>query len=371
MFRSAIVLALALTAPFASAGPCVTAAQSCTEWVILGGGPSHSLVYRTYSLDTRNENISRALIMVHGAGRDADNYFRTAVAAAFLAGALEDTLVVSPRFASNAGQGCRDALAPEEVDWNCNSWRSGGPALNNEKITSFDFVDEILRKLARKDVFPNLRAIVVAGHSAGGQYVNRYEMANRVYDKLGVTINYVVSNPSSYAYPDSVRPTDGAYTVSARAPGYVPAPPDGEAANGSGGAAARASNNGPNTVAVQGFRPFGDARNCTTFDQWPYGIKNRSGYTQKFSDDELKTQLAARPTTYLLGELDVLPLGGFDSSCAAMAQGPTRLARGEAFGKYVNEALGAHHHVKIVPLCGHNARCMFTAEPALPIIFPK
>jgi hypothetical protein len=53
-----------------------------------------------------------------------------------------------------------------------------------------------------------------------------------------------------------------------------------------------------------------------------------------------------------------------------MAQGPTRLARGQAFAKYVNRKYGAQHTVVVVPLCGHNARCMFTSEPALPILFP-
>ena len=370
MSRSAIaLLGGLLLSSAANAAPCVTTA--CTEWVTFAGGPSRSLIYRTYSLDTKNQNITRALVMVHGAGRDADNYFRSAVAAAFLAGALDDTVVIAPRFAANAGQACRDTLAADEVNWNCNSWRSGGPATSNEKVTSFDFVDEILRKLARKDNFPNLRSIVVAGHSAGGQYVNRYEMGNQVHDKLGVPITYVVSNPSSYAYPDSVRPGDGAYSISARTPTYVPAPPenappDGAGANGN--ASRTRTSNGP---SVPGFRPFGDARNCTTYDLWPYGFKNRSGYTQRFSDDELKKQLASRPTTYLLGELDVLPLGGFDGSCAAMAQGPTRLARGEAFSKFVNEALGAHHTMTIIHLCGHNARCMFTSEQALPVLFPK
>ena len=100
-------------------------------------------------------------------------------------------------------------------------------------------------------------------------------------------------------------------------------------------------------------------------------LHNRTGYTAKLSDEQLKRQLVSRPTTYLLGELDILPLGGFDSSCSAMAQGPTRLARGLAFTKYVNEKLGASHKAVVVPLCGHNARCMFTAEPALPLLFPK
>ena len=30
---------------------CTTATTACTEWVVLGGGPARSLIYRTYSLD--------------------------------------------------------------------------------------------------------------------------------------------------------------------------------------------------------------------------------------------------------------------------------------------------------------------------------
>jgi hypothetical protein len=174
-------------------------------------------------------------------------------------------------------------------------------------------------------------------------------MSNQVHDKLGIPITYVVSNPSSYAYPDSERPTPAAYAMAAHAPGY-------------------SADIAPNSPA---FRPLGDARSCTTYDQWAYGMRNRTGYTAAQSDDQLRKQLASRPTTYLLGELDILPLGGFDSSCGAMAQGPTRLARGQAFAKYVNEKFGAHHNVVVVSLCGHNARCMFTSEVALPLIFPK
>jgi pimeloyl-ACP methyl ester carboxylesterase len=317
-----------LAASVAYAAPCITANSTCTEFVTIGGGPARSMIYRTYSLDSRNEQITRAMIMVHGVNRDADNYYRTALAAAFLAGALEDTIVIAPRIA--CGQ---DQVAPNEVLYPCggDSWRSGGVAPANPEVTSFDFVDEILRKLARKEVFPNLRVIVVAGHSAGGQFVNRYEMGNRVHETLAVPVSYVVANPSSYAYLDSTRPR-------------------GEAGD---------------------FRPFADGRNCTTYDKWPYGLENRTGYTSKQTDDQLRKQLASRPTTYLLGQIDILPLGGFDSSCPAMAQGPTRLARGQAFYKLVTEKYGAHHKIQEVELCGHNARCMFTSEAALPLLFPK
>ena len=338
-----------ITLLYVAAAPCATATPDCTEWVAVGGGPSRSLVYRNFPLDRRNEAITRVFILVHGAGRNADDYFRSAAAAAFLGGALENTLVISPRMASNNGNGCRDSLGEREISWHCNSWRSGGPALSDPTVTSFDFMDVLLKQVARKDVFPNVQAIVVAGHSAGGQVVNRYAMSNRIHETLGVPVRYVVSNPSSYAWPASDRPTGAAWPLSANPPGYI----------------------GEVNANTPAFRPMGEGRGCTSYDQWPYGMQNRSGYSAGQSDEQLLKQLAARPVTYLLGELDILPLGGFDGSCAAMAQGPTRLARGQAFARYVNEKLGGRHTVTVVPLCGHNARCMFTANVALPVIFPK
>jgi hypothetical protein len=321
--------------PVAAFGAACVTPDGCAEWTPVKGGPGRSMVYRTYSLGEKNEKIRRAFVLVHGAGRDADQYFRTAVAAAFLAGALEDTIVVSPRFASKTGS-CSDALAENEINWPCtgDSWRSGGVSVSHKELASYDFMDELMRKLANRQVFPNLKAIVLAGHSAGGQFVNRYEMSNKVHDSLGVPVTYVVSNPSSYGYPDKNRP---------------------------------AGADGKEMAA------FADESKCRAFNRWPYGFENRgNGYTSAIPDDQLRKNLAARTAVYLLGELDILPLAGFDSSCSAMAQGKTRLARGQAFGKYVVEKYGAKDHkTVVVPLCGHNARCMFTAETTLPIVFPK
>ena len=105
-------------------------------------------------------------------------------------------------------------------------------------------------------------------------------------------------------------------------------------------------------------------------DNWPYGLKDRVGYTAAVPDEQLKKQLITRPAIYLLGDNDILPLGGFDTSCPAMAQGPTRLARGLAFHKNVSERFGARHNVVIVPPCGHNNRCMYTSVVARPVLFP-
>jgi pimeloyl-ACP methyl ester carboxylesterase len=352
--RIPLLLTLAALAPTLaaaqrpSATPCTAATAACTEWVAVGEGPGRSLAYRSYPLDAPNEAITSVLVVVHGAGRNPDDYFRSALAGAFLAGKLETTLVIAPRMASNNGQGCRDDLGPNEISWHCNAWRSGGPSLNYPDVTSFDFLDAILRKAARKEVYPNVRAIVVTGHSAGGQVTNRYEMSNRVHDELGVPVSYVVSNPSSYAYPSDERPTSAAWPLEANAPGFI-------------------LETGPSARA---FRSMGEGRGCTTYNQWPYGFQNRSGYSASESDEQLKRQLASRPTTYLLGQDDILPLSGFDSSCSAMAQGPTRQARGHAYARYVNESLGGHHRVVVVTGCGHNGRCMYTSDEARPLLFP-
>ena len=336
------------------AAPCTTVAD-CTEWVAVGSGSVRVLVYRSFPLDTKNPEITRAVVVIHGAGRDADNYFRHMMAAAFLVGALENTVVISPRFASNNGEGCTDKVAEKEAKWQCGGpgrWTAGGGSVDNATVTSFDVIDQMLRDLASRKAFPNLKAIVLAGHSAGGQFVSRYQMANQVHETLGVPLTYVVANPSSYGYLDAVRPSSTVLSanVSALPPGYVAAP------------AAK---------PPEPFIAFSDGRNCTTYDDWPYGLKKRDGYSAKLTNDQLKKQLSSRPATYLLGGLDILPLFGFDGSCSAMAQGPTRLARGLAFGRYANERLGAKHEVVVVPACGHNGRCMFTDNAALGLLFPK
>jgi len=180
--------------------------------------------------------------------------------------------------------------------------------------------------------------------------VSRYAMANRVHETLGVPVTYVVANPSSYAWPDATR-----------------ALPVGDAEPA---AAAKAwMKEAPHTQFTYGAF---DAAKAPTFDHWPYGLEDRkTGYTAGMSDETLRRQLVSRPTTFLLSQVDTLPLGGFDGSPRAMAQGPTRRARGEAFVNYIDSRLGAADKAIIVPECGHNDRCVFTTDAVLPLLFPK
>jgi len=333
----------------AAVAPCVTVAGGCERWITFGQGPARSMVYATYALDKPNPALTRALIMVHGAGRNADHYFETANAAGFLAGALDNTLIVSPRFIAGT-----DKPSANEVMWpeGGTSWRAGGFSPNYPTITSFDFIDALIAKLADKKNFPNLTKIVIAGHSAGGQLATRYAMTSKVHDTPGVQITYVVANPSSYAWPATVRPL-----------------PTGDADS----ATANKEALGKEGETVHTNYTFGaaDATKAPNFNKWPSGLESLAGYSANMNADQLITQLVARPTTYLLGQVDVLPLGGFDASPNAMAQGPTRRARGEAFFKYITETLGAKHSAMIVSECGHNDRCVFTTNTVFPVLFPK
>ena len=83
----------------------------------------------------------------------------------------------------------------------------------------------------------------------------------------------------------------------------------------------------------------------------------------------MRSQAASRPVTYLLSELDVAPPSGFFGSCAAMAQGSNRFARGMAFAQYMTALGGAAHKAVVVDGCSHDARCVYTSEDALPVLF--
>jgi pimeloyl-ACP methyl ester carboxylesterase len=290
--------------------------------------------------------------MVHGGGRNADVVFRTALAAAFLAERLQDTVVIAPQFSGNDGENCTDDLAENELNFPCAqpvSWRVGSAAKNDTDVTSFDVVDQILRNLAANEAFPNLSSIVVAGHSAGGTFVTHYEMTNLVHESLDVPVTYVAANAGQYAYLDSLRPSRTAYptNVAATTPQYVPP---------SGG------------TELPPFIAFSDAESCIGYDNWPYGLQNRFGYSARVSDEQLKKQLADRPTTYLVGWFDTRRGGG---SCSGTSQGPSRLARGLAYARHVNERHSAEHEILVVPACGHNHRCMFSMDPVLPFLFPE
>jgi len=311
---------LTLLAGLVHAQPCTKGTAACTEPLPFPGG-RFVTVYRSHSLAKGHAKATRALVVIHGAGRNADDYYPSATAAAFLAGGLDDTIVVAPRFAGTGTRTCNDVLAKGELGFACggDDWRGGGPAVGAPAVTSYDVIDELIRRFADKRKYPKLKNVVLMGHSAGGQFLSRYAAASKM-EPAGVAVRYVVSNPSSYLYLDAARP--------------------------------------------------GPTQGCAGYNQWKYGMENRTGYAAEVADDVMGKNLARRDVVYLLGEYDVTPQFGFDASCGAMAQGPNRLQRGLDYFAYITSKHGAKHTLVKVPNCGHNGRCMLVANEARAVLFP-
>jgi pimeloyl-ACP methyl ester carboxylesterase len=123
--------------------------------------------------------ITRAVIVFHGVGRDVNGYYQTVQDAAERAGsAARDTIVIAPQFLDE--EDIREHhLARDVLRWHRVAWESGAPAVAPSPIGSYEVVDALLARLADHAIFPNLKTVVLAGHSGGGQLVQRYAVVGK------------------------------------------------------------------------------------------------------------------------------------------------------------------------------------------------
>ncbi len=231
---------------------------------------------------------------------------------------MESTLVIAPQFHANDGDRCKDNLEAGEEPFACRGWQDG-VATRKAPLSSFTAMDRLLRALGNHELFPALKEIVLAGHSAGGQFVQRYAATNRVDGKLPVPLRYVVANPSSYLYLESWRPVEHAA--------------------------------------------------CPAFDRYKYGLQGLTGYQAEMGADGIRAAYPRRAVTYLLGELDTTDEHNMDKTCPAMAQGPNRLERGLTYSQRLQQTFHADHQLLRVPGCGHSGDCMYRSENGRKAVF--
>ncbi len=272
-------------------------------------------------------DIARAVIVIHGRLRNAETYYRSALTAQAAAGqAGRSALMVVPQFLA-AIDVASHHLPPDILRWTLEGWEGGDPALAPEPVGSFAVLDAILARLGDRRVFPNLKAVVVAGHSGGAQVVQRYAIAGRgdaALTREGIDVSYVVANPSSYAYFDEGRPV-------------------------------------PSIAAA-----------CPGFNDWKYGMDRRPAYLAAPAPADLERAYVARRVTYLLGTADTDPdHPALDKTCMAEAQGPYRLARGESYVATMKarDAGTPNHRLRLVPGVGHDGDGMLTSACGLAALF--
>ena len=305
----------------ASGSSCVPLYKQHLRQFDLSNG-RHLQYYANHALDVGSVDVVRAVLVIHGANRDADAYYENMWEAAAQEDAQFRTLIVAPWFRIGA-----DLPGPDEVFWDDNSdWKQGDLSVA-PAISSFQVLDEMLDVLHKRVAFPNLRQVIITGHSAGGQYVQRFGLASTTAAPLDMLPTlYAPANPSSYAYLNDERPLDGTYK-----------------------------------------KPIG----CVGYNHWGYGLVQPNIYVKQTSPEQLRAQYRERRLVYLLGQLDTDPNDSLlDVSCAAMVQGAHRLERGLQFHGYLEYYFSTPvHEVLVIPGVGHSSSGMFKSPGVRQLFF--
>lgn len=271
--------------------------------------------------------VTRALIIVHGRLRNAQTYLQSGIDAATHAGVGGTTLVIAPQFL-NQSDVKRNHLGNQVLRWKGNDWMAGEVSTAPGQVSSYGVLDQIIKHLGNRKLFPALKEIVIAGHSGGGQVVQRFALTGHDHPLLkteGISLRYVAANPSSYAYFSPQRPV-----------------------------------------------PF-DTASCPSFNDWKYGMQNLPDYVGERGAQQLEQAYVSRDITYLLGQQDTDPNHpALDKSCEAETQGAYRLIRGHNYFDYLKQRHPQLRQTLVeVPGVGHDGDGMFTSPEGQKVLFTQ
>ncbi len=291
-------------------------------------------VTANHALGGDHAGITRAIVVIHDLSRDAGGALATLSS---LAGANnETTIILAPQFLINSDV---PSNADEDLArWPLGGWEGGGESLApapQKGVSSFTALDLLLLYLGEKEFFPDLKTIVIAGHGAGGDFVQRYAATGKAPDlleKQGVATRFVAADASSYLYFTTLRPIAGK-------PGFA----------------------------------LPDKSKCAAYDSYWYGLDSLNEYAQHAGASAIRLRYIERHIVYLAGEKvaenDPLP----DVSCAARLEGPDRLARAMNYDIYLNtifgESAAATQKFATVPRVGYDPAAIFGSDCGMDALF--
>ncbi|NME71640.1 hypothetical protein [Flammeovirga aprica] len=149
--------------------------------------------------DTPLPQVTSIALVVHGLSYDYQTQFQSMYNSVYDVGKISSTLIVAPFFSNNA--------ADNNIFWNGATWRIG--ANSEDGQSSFLLLEKFLKDYVFTEKLPNLKNILLIGHSAGGQFIQRYAALNNLEQQYeNYTFKYVVSDPSSYLYINNKRFSD-------------------------------------------------------------------------------------------------------------------------------------------------------------------
>jgi hypothetical protein len=278
--------------------------------------------------------VKTVVIAIHGSLRDGCDYASYATASADAAGELSSTLVVAPIFATYDDLSNGD---DHTLYWDDEGWKSGNQSLSDEAdrpwtTSSFAALDQLVQQVADRTQFPNLDHVVIAGHSAGGQFVNRYSFGSPD-PSGGVPVRYVVMNPSSYMYLTPKRVVDGDLR----------------------------------------HLTADEKSGCPGYNDYKYGLHDLNSYMSAAPSNFID-RFTGRDVEYLLGEDDTDPEdSSIDTSCEGEWQGSQRFERGNNYWESLLSVIGTtikeHQTVVTVPGVAHDGELMFESPRGQAALF--
>ena len=286
---------------------------------VVSGDTLSQPYYRNISIDSTSDNIRYAIISLHGDGRNADEHFNIITQAASTAGIEDSTLLLAPVYPLQEDID-QYSLGDDVLYWPDINWNAGDLSRNTQsnprpfRISSFSTMDTIYHRLVENN--PNIKRIVLTGHSAGSQMVVRYAAGGRAQaalSELGVDLVYVPTNTPSFLYYDDNRVLN-------------------------------------QDADVFEFGPT----DCGSASQYKYGLDNLNQYMEATGESAIIENYELAGVTYLIGQYD---LGGQTNTCARMVQGNSRLIRTHIYFSYISffygDSIYNNHRMAEIPSAYH------------------
>ncbi|WFD27312.1 hypothetical protein MNAN1_002308 [Malassezia nana] len=243
-----------------------------------------------YTMKSYNaSDIERVVIMLPGQWRNSwvhanilGNAYNIARKYEELNVKKDSVLIMSPMFFNQLDRN-RGVVKDNEISFKDAGWSAGGTVRQPSEfkhLSSFDVLDFMIDMVMDKSQFPNVKTVVVAGHSMGAQMAFRYAAVRKPtsYDDQ---ITYWVADPGAYTYSSDSRPFP--------------------------------------------------TKDCDSYNDWPFSIRNVSSLPKYASGhagtngSNLIKLFRGRKIHFAIAENDN---GKGVQNCAAETQGPNRIARG-------------------------------------------
>ena len=282
--------------------------------------------YSNLSLNEVHDDTKLAIVVLHGASRNADDYYDRMYAVVNGVG-MDSTIIIAPQFLRTGDLDVHN-LSEDVLYWtNTTNWTAGytsGNTSNHNRpftISSYSIMDTLLYRLAMNN--PILNQMVFVGFSAGGQFVNRYvggnDVTDRIFQEFNLSMRYIVGSPSSYLYMNDERRIEG--TVD----------------------------------------QFAVPSGCSGYNDYKYGLDDLNNYMSTAGSDSIRIRYSRREVIYLIGGSD----NEGTTDCQSMAQGNHRYERSIIYFNYLqyyfsSEILGRHQHA-IIPNIDHDSYNIFNS----------